>query len=77
MPRPAGIQAAGLLEVTIDGQMAGRYTVERQPRPVSLQPWQGWRPVPRSVIEGKKGLPAMADAWEPELLCKGLGEVFI
>jgi 2-methylcitrate dehydratase PrpD len=75
----AGIQAAGLLEVTIDGQMAKPLHAGKAAQAgvlAALLARDGARG-PRSVIEGKKGFArAMADAWEPELLCKGLGEVF-
>ena len=78
-PGPGRHPGSGLLEVTIDGQMAKPLHAGKAAQAgvlAALLARDGARG-PRSVIEGKKGFArAMADAWEPELLCKGLGEVF-
>jgi 2-methylcitrate dehydratase PrpD len=75
----AGIQAAGLLEVTVDGQMAKPLHPGKAAQAGVLSALLAKDGVkgPKTVIEGIKGFAkAMSDEFDYELIEKGINEVF-
>lgn len=75
----AGIQAAGLLEVTVDGQMAKPLHPGKSAQGGVLAALLAKNGVkgPKTIIEGMKGFTrAMSDECDYDLMLKGLNEVF-
>lgn len=75
----AGIQAAGLLEVTIDGQMAKALHPGKSAQAGVLAALLAREGVegPKSVIEGVKGFAkAMSEECDYDLMFNGLNEIF-